>query len=51
MNDKQPLYTIVYQTQAWPAWEKQREDLEEALLEYSELTEANEVIRKIMDMK
>lgn len=51
MNDKQPLYTIVYQTQAWPEWEKQREAFEEVLLEHSELTEANEVIRKIIDMK
>lgn len=50
MNDKQPLYTIVYKTQAWPEWEKQRESVEESMLEYSELKEANEVLRKIMDM-
>lgn len=51
MNDKQPLYTIVYQTQAWPEWEKQRENLEEAVLEHSDFAEAKEAIRKIMDMK
>jgi hypothetical protein len=51
MNDKQPLYTIVYKTQAYPEWERQREQIENAMLEYSEFKEANEVLRRIMDMK
>lgn len=51
MNDKQTLYTIVYKTQAWAAWETQRAVIEEAVIEFNGMAQAQEVLRKIMDMK
>lgn len=50
-EDKKQLYTIVYQTQIYPAWESLAELAIETLIETSDLAEAKQVINRIKSIE